>query len=164
MSEITLMDTDVEDVEKLPTAADESESSPVKKLMEMNKMVTLVSSDGYEYEVEEEVALESQVIKDWIEDKSIDEDDREFLLFNVHSDTLDLIIDYCEKHVSSRKSKCASSSSSNGAEELKEWDDDFIDLDLNTLGSLVKVLSLSLRKCQLVVGAALDLVGVHLPD
>ncbi|KAF9617690.1 hypothetical protein IFM89_038190 [Coptis chinensis] len=139
------MDTDVEDVEKLPTAADESESS-VKKLMDsfnpslkMDKMVTLVSSDGYEYEVEEEVALESQVIKDWIEDKSIDEDDREFLLFNVHSDTLDLIIDYCEKHVSSRKSKCASSSSSsNGAEELKEWDDDFIDLDLNTLGSLLK--------------------------
>ncbi|KAF9587388.1 hypothetical protein IFM89_002028, partial [Coptis chinensis] len=47
IARITLMDTDVEDVEKLPTAADESESS-VKKLMDsfnpslkMDKMVTL---------------------------------------------------------------------------------------------------------------------------
>ncbi|KAF9621936.1 hypothetical protein IFM89_029156 [Coptis chinensis] len=98
------------------------------------KTVTLVSSDGYDFEVEEEVALESQVIKDGFEDKAVD--DREYLLFNVHSDTLELIIKYCEKHVSSRKSisaAAASSSSSNGEEALKEWDEHFISVDTNTL-------------------------------
>ncbi|KAF9622812.1 hypothetical protein IFM89_034047 [Coptis chinensis] len=99
------------------------------------KMVTLVSSDGKSFEVEEDVALESQAIKHWIEDRSNEDDDGKIHLPNVDSKNLEMIVKFCEKHVSCRKPKVGSSSG--GDDELKEWDKEFLVMDIMDLGSLL---------------------------
>ncbi|XP_026439317.1 transcription factor GTE8-like [Papaver somniferum] len=57
-------------------------------------MVTLRSSDGWSFEVEEVVALQSQTIKRLIEDNCVD-----IPLPNVTSNILAKVLEYCKKHV-----------------------------------------------------------------
>uniref|UniRef100_A0A453DFX1 SKP1 component POZ domain-containing protein n=1 Tax=Aegilops tauschii subsp. strangulata TaxID=200361 RepID=A0A453DFX1_AEGTS len=70
------------------------------------KMITLKSSDGEEFQVEEAVAMESQTIRHMIEDDCADNG---IPLPNVDSKILSKIIEYCKKHVQAN----ASSSTSN---------------------------------------------------
>ncbi|PIA55891.1 hypothetical protein AQUCO_00700307v1 [Aquilegia coerulea] len=79
------------------------------------KMVTLKSSDGESFDVEEEVILQSQTIKHTIEDECADA-------------SLAKVIEYCEKHV-----ECEGQS----MEELKTWDADFVKVDQATLFDLI---------------------------
>ncbi|CAO2815621.1 unnamed protein product [Amaranthus hypochondriacus] len=100
------------------------------------KKITLKSSDGETFEVEESVALESQTIKHMIEDDCAD---TAIPLPNVTGKILAKVIEYCKKHVevAASKSSAEERSSSTSDDELKTWDADFVKVDQNTLFDLI---------------------------
>ncbi|KAK4583895.1 hypothetical protein RGQ29_021852 [Quercus rubra] len=97
--------------------------------MSSSKKITLKSSDGEAFEVEEAVALESQTIKHMIEDDCADNG---IPLPNVTSKILAKVIEYCKKHV---ESTCADERTSD--EDLKAWDTEFVRVDQATLFDLI---------------------------
>jgi S-phase kinase-associated protein 1 len=115
------------------------------------RMITLKSSDGEEFEVEETVAMESQTIRHMIEDECADNG---IPLPNVNSKILSKVIEYCNKHVhaaaaaskaanpadADANSAAANNSSTTTAasgEDLKNWDADFVKVDQATLFDLI---------------------------
>ncbi|KAG4941210.1 hypothetical protein JHK82_044883 [Glycine max] len=97
--------------------------------MASTKKITLKSSDGEAFEVEEAVALESQTIKHMIEDDCADSG---IPLPNVTSKILAKVIEYCKKHVE------ANSADEKPSEDvLKAWDADFVNVDQATLFDLI---------------------------
>ncbi|CAM0948430.1 unnamed protein product [Alopecurus aequalis] len=109
------------------------------------KMITLKSSDGEEFEVEEAVAMESQTIRHMIEDDCADNG---IPLPNVNSKILSKVIEYCNKHVLAAKpadGTAASTAAASGAdatppapaEDLKNWDAEFVKVDQATLFDLI---------------------------
>ncbi|XP_044430141.1 SKP1-like protein 1 isoform X2 [Triticum aestivum] len=99
------------------------------------KIIKLKSSDGKEFEVEQAVAMESQMIQHMIED---DYTDNGLLLRNVNSKILSKVIEYCNKQV---QAKAVETSDFGGgarplgatsavpaapAEDLKNWDANFV--------------------------------------
>ncbi|KAF2306294.1 hypothetical protein GH714_016324 [Hevea brasiliensis] len=101
--------------------------------MSSSKKITLKSSDGEPFEVDEAVALESQTIKHMIEDDCADNG---IPLPNVTSKILAKVIEYCKKHVETPKSDDRSSAAD---EELKNWDAEFVKVDQGTLFDLILV-------------------------
>lgn len=101
--------------------------------MSSERKITLKSSDGESFLVDEAVALESQTIKHMIEDDCADNG---IPLPNVTSKILAKVIEYCKKHVEAPKSEDRASS---GDEELKLWDADFVKVDQATLFDLILV-------------------------
>ncbi|KAE9606622.1 hypothetical protein Lal_00026213 [Lupinus albus] len=93
------------------------------------KKITLKSSDGEAFEVEEAVALESQTIKHMIEDDCADNG---IPLPNVTSKILAKVIEYCKKHVDATTSE-----EKPNDEDLKAWDADFVKVDQATLFDLI---------------------------
>ncbi|KAJ4848363.1 SKP1-like protein 13 [Turnera subulata] len=79
------------------------------------KMITLMSSDGEEFVVEEAVAAQSQTIKHLIEDGCSTEGS--IPLPNVTGRVLSEVIQYCKKH---------SSSDDKEEKELEAWDAEFV--------------------------------------
>ncbi|KQJ88553.1 SKP1-like protein 1 [Brachypodium distachyon] len=113
------------------------------------KMITLKSSDGEEFEVEETVAMESQTIRHMIEDDCADNG---IPLPNVNSKILSKVIEYCNKHVHATAAAKAANPSDGDAnpaaannssttaapgEDLKNWDADFVKVDQATLFDLI---------------------------
>ncbi|CAM0953777.1 unnamed protein product [Alopecurus aequalis] len=111
------------------------------------KMITLKSSDGEEFEVEEAVAMESQTIRHMIEDDCADNG---IPLPNVNSKILSKVIEYCNKHVQAAAGKPADGAASTAsaaadssatppapAEDLKNWDAEFVKVDQATLFDLI---------------------------
>ncbi|KAJ4834531.1 SKP1-like protein 1A [Turnera subulata] len=96
------------------------------------KKITLKSSDGETFEVDQVVALESQTIKHMIEDDCVD---NEIPLPNVTSKILAKVIEYCKKHVEEAAADKDKDKSSD--EALKNWDTDFVKVDQNTLFDLI---------------------------
>ncbi|KAL1533363.1 SKP1-like protein 1A [Salvia divinorum] len=102
-----------------------------------SKKITLRSSDGEVFEVDESVALESQTIKHMIEDDCAD---NVIPLPNVTGKILSKVIEYCKRHVDAAASvtnaedKLASAVSD---EELKAFDVDFVKVDQATLFDLI---------------------------
>ncbi|KAK3120084.1 hypothetical protein QOZ80_9AG0681320 [Eleusine coracana subsp. coracana] len=106
------------------------------------KMITLKSSDGEEFEVEEAVAMESQTIRHMIEDDCADNG---IPLPNVNSKILSKVIEYCNKHVHAAAAAAKAGADDAGAnnssasttaasgEDLKNWDADFVKVDQATL-------------------------------
>ncbi|XP_021294741.1 SKP1-like protein 1A [Herrania umbratica] len=90
-----------------------------------SKKITLRSSDGETFEVEEAVAVELQTIKHMIEDDCAD---NEIPVPNVTSEILTMVLEYCKKHVDKGKM---------GEDELKAWDADFVKVDQNILYHLI---------------------------
>ncbi|XP_061358978.1 SKP1-like protein 1B isoform X1 [Gastrolobium bilobum] len=97
--------------------------------MASTKKITLKSSDGEAFEVDEAVALESQTIKHMIEDDCADSG---IPLPNVTSKILAKVIEYCKKHV-----EAASSDEKPSDEDLKAWDAEFVKVDQATLFDLI---------------------------
>ncbi|CAN0922860.1 SKP1-like protein 1A [Linum grandiflorum] len=89
------------------------------------KLITLISSDGQTFEVEESVAIESQTIKHMIEDDCAGGD---IPLPNVESNILAKVIEYCKKHIETDASEAA---------KLKQWDENFAKVDQATLFDLI---------------------------
>ncbi|CAN6541489.1 unnamed protein product [Malus baccata var. baccata] len=94
-----------------------------------SKKITLKSSDGESFEVEEAVALESQTIKHMIEDDCADNG---IPLPNVTSKILAKVIEYCKKHVDAAKPDEKISE-----DDLKAWDQEFVKVDQATLFDLI---------------------------
>ncbi|EXB60668.1 SKP1-like protein 1B [Morus notabilis] len=99
--------------------------------MSSGRKITLKSSDGETFEVDEAVALESQTIKHMIEDDCADNG---IPLPNVTSKILSKVIEYCKKHVEAPKSDDRASSAD---DDLKAWDADFVKVDQATLFDLI---------------------------
>ncbi|RZC63620.1 hypothetical protein C5167_025365 [Papaver somniferum] len=95
--------------------------------MSTSKMVTLKSSDGEAFDVEESVALQSQTIKHMIEDDCADNG---IPLPNVTGKILAKVIQYCRKHdgVADEKDQ---------KDEVKNWDAEFVNVDQATLFDLI---------------------------
>ena len=105
--------------------------------MSSGRKITLKSSDGETFEVEEAVALESQTIKHMIEDDCADNG---IPLPNVTSKILSKVIEYCKKHVEAPKSAAASEDRSTSSDDdLKAWDAEFVKVDQATLFDLILV-------------------------
>ncbi|KAF8406619.1 hypothetical protein HHK36_008709 [Tetracentron sinense] len=94
-----------------------------------SKKVTLKSSDGETFDVDEAVAVESQTIKHMIEDNCADNG---IPLPNVTSKILSKVIEYCKKHVETPKIEDRGID-----EELKNWDAEFVKVDQATLFDLI---------------------------
>ncbi|XAR73746.1 hypothetical protein NMG60_11007817 [Bertholletia excelsa] len=99
--------------------------------MASTNKITLKSSDGESFEVDEIVALESQTIKSMVEEDGVVS---VFPLPNVTSKILAKVIEYCKKHVEAAKSEDRS-----GEEDLKAWDAEFVKVDQPTLFDLILV-------------------------
>ncbi|KAE9450291.1 hypothetical protein C3L33_17806, partial [Rhododendron williamsianum] len=97
-----------------------------------SKKITLKSSDGEAFEVEEVVALESQTIKHMIEDDCADS---VIPLPNVTSKILAKVIEYCKKHVETPKTEDRSAE-----DELKTWDAEFVKVEQPVLFDLILVM------------------------
>ncbi|KAM3369566.1 hypothetical protein ACQJBY_017455 [Aegilops geniculata] len=109
------------------------------------KMITLKSSDGEGFQVEEAVAMESQTIRHMIEDDCADNG---IPLPNVDSKILSKVIEYCKKHVQASPKLADSSAAADAssttstaaaapAEDLKSFDDEFVKVDQATLFDLI---------------------------
>ncbi|XP_044509619.1 SKP1-like protein 1B isoform X2 [Mangifera indica] len=98
-----------------------------------NKKIMLRSSDGETFEVDEVVAKESQTIKHMIEDECAD---TVIPLPNVTSQILSKVIEYCKRHVEANASK-ESGMLKFSDEDLKNWDQEFVKVDQNTLFDLI---------------------------
>ncbi|KAM5573441.1 SKP1-like protein 1A [Rosa sericea] len=96
--------------------------NPAATTSSEKKIITLKSSDGETFDIEEVVALESQTIKHMVEDDCVDNG---IPLPNVTGVILAKVIEYCKKHVEERTA------------ELKTWDREYIDVDQNVLFDLI---------------------------
>ncbi|KAF5727648.1 hypothetical protein HS088_TW22G01344 [Tripterygium wilfordii] len=97
--------------------------------MASSKKITLISSDGESFEMDETVALEAQTIKHMIED-GVSEGG--IPTPNVTSKILAKVIEYCKKHVESKSADDGSRSD----DELKAWDTEFMKVDQRTVFEL----------------------------
>lgn len=93
--------------------------------------VKLRSSDDEMFEVEQDVANQSQMIKNMIEDTGID---CPIPLPNVTSKILAKVIEYCKYHVETGK---AGDKPATSEEDIKAWDNEFVKVDQATLFQLI---------------------------
>ncbi|XP_010029649.1 SKP1-like protein 1B [Eucalyptus grandis] len=98
--------------------------------MATSRKVTLLSSDGESFEVEQSVAVESITIKDSIEEGSAG---NPIPVPKVNSKILAKVIEYCKKHVESAKAEDRVDD-----EDLVAWDADFVKVDQATLFDLIR--------------------------
>ncbi|XP_058729146.1 SKP1-like protein 1A isoform X2 [Vicia villosa] len=103
--------------------------------MASTKKINLKSRDGDIFEVDEAVALESQMIKHMIEDDCADETG--IPLPNVTSKILATVIEYCKKHVEAKNSEENSEEKPANDNGLKAWDAEFVKVDQVTLFELI---------------------------
>ncbi|KAK4490255.1 hypothetical protein RD792_000917 [Penstemon davidsonii] len=104
------------------------------------KKITLRSSDGEVFEVEESVAVLSQTIKHMIEDDCAD---NVIPLPNVTGKILSKVLEYCKRHVESDAASSAAkvedklASTATTDDDLKAFDADFVKVDQATLFDLI---------------------------
>ncbi|XP_048436920.1 SKP1-like protein 1A isoform X1 [Pyrus x bretschneideri] len=94
-----------------------------------SKKITLKSSDGESFEVEEAVALESHTIGLVIENGYADNG---IPLANVTSKILAMVIEYCKRHVDAAKPD-----EKIFEDDLEAWDQAFVKVDQATLFDLI---------------------------
>ncbi|KAJ4775362.1 SKP1 [Rhynchospora pubera] len=101
--------------------------------------ITLRSSDGEEFIVDELVAMESQTIRHVIEDTGAENG---IPLTEVNSKILSKVIEYCKKHVDAERAAAACSASTSADEELEERNEDF---DQDTLSRFIELKNWALK-------------------
>ncbi|XP_073278612.1 SKP1-like protein 1A [Primulina huaijiensis] len=103
------------------------------------KIIVLKSWEGDTFEVEELVAMESQTIRNIIEDDCADA----FIpLPNVTSKILTKVIEYCKRHVQAESEADVADGVTMAADKLpddvlKKFDTEFVDVDQDTLFDLI---------------------------
>ena len=97
-----------------------------------SKMILLESKDGETFELEESVALQSKTIEHMIEDGCADS---VIPTPNITGKILSKVIEYCNKHAETSK-KGANKVT---AEDLKEFDAEFVKVDQGTLFAIIHV-------------------------
>ncbi|KAI9081229.1 hypothetical protein K1719_036801 [Acacia pycnantha] len=95
-----------------------------------SKIITLRSSDGESFDIDEAVAVESQTIKHLIEDECATDG---IPVPNVTGKILAKVIEYCKKHVEAANSEEKKVSD----EDLKTWDAEFMKVDQVLLFDLI---------------------------
>lgn len=113
-------------------------------------MITLRSSDGVIFKVDEIVAVESKTIKQIIEDGCTEST---IPVPNVTCKILAKVIEYCKKHVETADIETAKAKGKGKGkdkveeehsdtvikDDIKAWDADFIDVDRDTLYDFLMV-------------------------
>ncbi|KAL6213127.1 hypothetical protein ACLB2K_012574 [Fragaria x ananassa] len=94
---------------------------------ENKKLLTLKSEDQEVFEIDEAVAIQSQTIKNMVEDGCAD---NAIPLPNVSGSILAKVIEYLKKHVKDEESKKDDGS-------LKKFDKDFVKVDQSVLFDLI---------------------------
>ena len=113
-----------------------------------SKKITLKSSDGELFEVDQDVAMESQTIKHMIEDDCAESG---IPLPNVNSKILAKVIEYCKKHVESSAKGSNSADDKAVDEKIKSWDAEFVNVDQATLFDLILVRSISFSSLLIIL-------------
>ncbi|KAI9165647.1 hypothetical protein LWI28_017986 [Acer negundo] len=98
------------------------------------KKITLTSSDGESFEVDQVVAVLSQTINHMIEDDCANSG---IPVPNVTGKILAKVIEYCKKHVESADKTNDRNNSTTSADDLKNWDAEFVKVDQATLFDLI---------------------------
>mmetsp|Transcript_16350 Transcript_16350/g.19615 ORF Transcript_16350/g.19615 Transcript_16350/m.19615 type:complete len:158 (+) Transcript_16350:3-476(+) len=93
--------------------------------------VVLRSSDEEMFEVDQEVAKQSTMIRNMIEDAGID---CPVPLSNVTSKILAMVVEYCSYHVNASK---IDDSKKTPKEDIDAWDTEFVKVDKATLFELI---------------------------
>jgi len=94
----------------------------------------LRSSDEEMFEVDQEVASKSQMIRDMIEDTGID---APIPLPNVSSKILAKVIEYCKYHVAVETAAKDEEKPKTPDEDVTNWDSEFVKVDQSTLFELI---------------------------
>lgn len=94
--------------------------------------VKLLSSDSQQFDVDEDVAVQSVTVKNLIEDSGTDEG---IPLPNVSGRVLAKVVEYCKEHVEA--SKKVDEKPARSEEEMKAWDLEFVKVDQATLFDLI---------------------------
>jgi S-phase kinase-associated protein 1 len=103
--------------------------------MDNQKMITLVSSDGEKFQINEKAARRSQLIRGVIDDFP---DDPEVPLHNVKSNILEKIIKYLEYYKDTEPREIERPLPSNNYNECVDaWDYQFIDLELDQIFEII---------------------------
>jgi S-phase kinase-associated protein 1 len=103
--------------------------------MENQKVITLVSSDGEKFQINEKAARRSQLIKGVIDDFP---DDPEVPLHNVKSNILEKIIKYLEYYKDNEPREIERPLPSNNFNDcIDAWDFQFIDLELDQIFEII---------------------------
>ena len=101
----------------------------------MDKMITLVSSDGEKMQISAKAAQRSQLVKGIIEDYP---DDAEVPLNNVKSSILKKIKEYLEHYQDSDPKEIERPLASQNYQECVEaWDFEFINIELDTIFEII---------------------------
>jgi S-phase kinase-associated protein 1 len=95
----------------------------------------LISAEGTTYEVEEQVACKSQLIKNMVEDAGTNE---EIPLPNVKSEILEKVIEYCRHYKESTPQEIEKPlKSAVLSEVVPSWDANFVELEQEVLFELI---------------------------
>ncbi|WIA18670.1 hypothetical protein OEZ86_005139 [Tetradesmus obliquus] len=98
----------------------------------MSNKVKLTSSDNQMFEVDEEIANESQTVKNMIEDTGTEDI---IPLPNVPGKILAKVIEYCKFHVEANKK--VDDKPAKSEDDIKQWDTEFVKVDQATLFDLI---------------------------
>ncbi|CAI7736044.1 unnamed protein product [Closterium sp. NIES-54] len=96
----------------------------------------LKSSDNEIFEVDQEVALQSDTVKNMIEDVDVSSASEPIPLPNVSGRILAKVIEYCKYHVDAKKPGSMEKPAVTD-DEVKAWDQEFVKVDQATLFDLI---------------------------
>ncbi|KAK8477248.1 hypothetical protein V6N13_027834 [Hibiscus sabdariffa] len=88
------------------------------------KMITLKSSDGEIFEIDEAVALQSYTIKNMIKDDCVD---GEIPIPGVNGKTLSKVLEYCKRLAD------VAANTENSSDELQVWEAEFANVDMDAI-------------------------------
>ncbi|XP_010458359.1 PREDICTED: SKP1-like protein 18 [Camelina sativa] len=145
-------------------SAGESSSSEIEEAvasltMSSNK-ITLISSDGVSFEIDEAVARQFLIVAHMIEDDCAG---KAIPVENVTGDILDLVIEYGEKHVGEGGVKLDEEEEEEAKKKLDEWDAEFLEkIDLETVFRLI--LAANFLNYEGLLGFASQAVADYIKD
>ncbi|XP_010490823.1 PREDICTED: SKP1-like protein 18 [Camelina sativa] len=140
-------------------SSSEIEEAVASLTMSSNK-ITLISSDGVSFEIDEAVARQFLIVAHMIEDDCAD---KAIPVDNVTGDILALVIEYGEKHVEEAGVKLDEEEEEEAKKKLDEWDAEFVEkIDLETVFRLI--LAANFLNYEGLLGFASQTVADYIKD